>query len=1011
MTRTTNIAQSANSNASELDALRTNESRSVGRRLRPMDGANNRVALWRTALIVAVLGILKLCVLPASLYAQATAFQGLESVVMTGLNYANGLAVDNAGNVFIAEYNSGRVWEVPAGGGTPRVVAESGLVTPSALALDKAGNLYIADLGAEKVFKVAPGSGVAVPLPIAGRDLDPDAVAVDAAGDVFVALFSSNGGIIKLPAGGGPQVSVGERLLEPVGLAVDSAGNLFVAVGGAPSVVEIPANGGPQSTIPTSGVAYPTGVAVDPIGNVFIIDEASRVVEEPAGGGAQQTVIGGLGGSGAIAVDGDGRIFVTDLPNGQANSSVLEMQTRSIDFVSLPVCGSPATLKKPCSQTVTFNATLLNAATASPSVATLGASGLDFTLAKYSCSPETEVLTSCTFDVTFAPKHPGLREGAFQLTNGAGGPVLLTVPLFGTGVSPQIAFSSAAENTIPASGLDNPTAVALDGQGNAYIVDAYNNRVVKVPAGGGAQTTVGTGLANPLGVAIDGAGDVFIADWGNKRVVDVPVDGSAQTTVASGIGAAGIAIDGEGNMFVADYTNNRVVKIPAEGGPETTVGSGLVGPRGIAVDAAEDVFIASGDNGLVVKVPGKGGPQVEVGTGLSAPYGVAVDAAGDVFIADYGASTVVEVPAGGGPQTTMGTGLTNPDGIALDPAGNVWIADTANHRVLELTRSQPQALSFAATAIGTTSNDSPRIVAIENSGNQSLSLTNVSYPADFPRANGAVNKADLCTSTSSLAAGQVCYLPVDFAPRKTGTLNESLTITDNTLVLGSSTQSIALSGQGLPNTQLLLSATSLSFGAVKVTKTSAWQTVTLTNNGIGYIYFGGIKLIDAEASSFTVENTCGTKLAGGAHCVINVLFAPKAVAALTAAVEITDDIAGSPQFINLSGAGTGITTVSLSTTTLSFGAVKVKSSSAPQAITLTNTGSAVLSISSIKLIGANASSFVFTSTCGKTLAVHGFCALRGHFAPTTAGTLKAEITITDDAITSPQTIALSGTGQ
>ena len=57
--------------------------------------------------------------------------------------------------------------------------------------------------------------------------------------------------------------------------------------------------------------------------------------------------------------------------------------------------------------------------------------------------------------------------------------------------------------------------------------------MVEVPAGGGAQTTVGTGLSGPYGVAVDGAGDVFIADTGNNRVVEVPAAGGAQTTLAA----------------------------------------------------------------------------------------------------------------------------------------------------------------------------------------------------------------------------------------------------------------------------------------------------------------------------------------------------------------------------------------------------------------------------------------------------------------------------------------------
>ena len=77
--------------------------------------------------------------------------------------------------------------------------------------------------------------------------------------------------------------------------------------------------------------------------------------------------------------------------------------------------------------------------------------------------------------------------------------------------------------------------------------------MVEVPAGGGAQTTVGSGLNIRCGVAVDGAGDVFIADTCNSRVVEVPAGGGAQTTVGSGLNHPyGVAVDGAGDVFIAD---------------------------------------------------------------------------------------------------------------------------------------------------------------------------------------------------------------------------------------------------------------------------------------------------------------------------------------------------------------------------------------------------------------------------------------------------------------------------
>jgi hypothetical protein len=120
--------------------------------------------------------------------------------------------------------------------------------------------------------------------------------------------------------------------------------------------------------------------------------------------------------------------------------------------------------------------------------------------------------------------------------------------------------------------------------------------------------------------------------------------------------------------------------------------------------------------------------------------------------------------------------------------------------------------------------------------------------------------------------------------------------------------------------------------------------------------------------------------------------------------------AGSPQSISLSGTGTALAAVSLSSTSLSFGSEKVGLSTATQSVTMTNTGSSTLTISSITVTGGNAADYVFANSCGSSLAAGANCTIHGHFSPQTAGSLPATITLTDSASRSPQTIALSGTG-
>jgi len=102
--------------------------------------------------------------------------------------------------------------------------------------------------------------------------------------------------------------------------------------------------------------------------------------------------------------------------------------------------------------------------------------------------------------------------------------------------------------------------------------------------------------------------------------------------------------------------------------------------------------------------------------------------------------------------------------------------------------------------------------------------------------------------------------------------------------------------------------------------------------------------------------------------------------------------------------------VSLSATSLSFGSVAVGATSASQTVTLTNSGRMPVTIKSIGVTGANASSFVFASTCGSSLAARASCTVHGYFSPAAAGAMSAAVNIVDNATNSPQVISLSGTG-
>ena len=307
------------------------------------------------------------------------------------------------------------------------------------------------------------------------------------------------------------------------------------------------------------------------------------------------------------------------------------------------------------------------------------------------------------------------------------------------------------------AGLYNPSGVAVDGAGNLYIADTFNHRIRKVDSTGTITTIAGTGelgfsgdggpaveaeLYNPYGVAVDGAGNLYIADTFNDRIRKV--DSSGVITTIAGTGERGfsgdegpaveawlynpygVAVDGAGNLYIADTFNHRIRKVDSTGTITTIAGTGEFGfsgdggpavraalyfPSGVAVDGAGNLYIADTSNHRIRKVDATGTITTIAGTGergfggdegpattarLTFPRGVAVDGAGNLYIADTSNHRIRKVDATGTITTIAGTGergfggdegpattarLTFPLGVAVDSAGGLYIADTYNHRI------------------------------------------------------------------------------------------------------------------------------------------------------------------------------------------------------------------------------------------------------------------------------------------------------------------------------------------
>ena len=640
-----------------------------------------------------------------------------QSATSYAVNWPAAVAVDSAGNLYIALQYRCQVWVVNSSGTLTQVIgngtcafsgdngpaASAQLDYPQGVAVDSSGNLYIAD--SNRIRKVSGG----IITTVAGNGIDgyngdnisatsaelfdPCGVAVDSSGNLYIADAQNNrirkvsGGIITTVAGNGTRGYNGDNISAtsaelnfPQGVAVDSSGNLYIAdynnyrirkvSGGIITTAAGDGNYGynGENIVATSaGLSGPNGVAVDSSGNVYIAELGGRIGK--VSGGIITTVAGNgtLGYNGdnisatsaelyspaSVALDSSGNLYIADMKNYRIRK----------------VSGGIIT-------TVAGNGLAYggdgNAATNAqltwPEGSAMDSSGNLFVADTYACVVRK------------------VAAGTGIISTAAGNGIC--------GYNNDNISATSAE-------LNYPQGVAVDSSGNLYIADADNQRIRKV-SGGIITTVAGSGASGyngdnispasaelnfPEGVAVDSSGNLYIADSFNSRIRKVS-GGNITTVAGNGTGGyngdnisagtaelnnpLGIAVDSSGNLYIADTNNFRIRKV--SGGIITTV-------------AGNGTNSYAGDGGSATSA------------WLSYPQGVAVDSSGNLYIADTGNARVRRVSggiittvAGNGTWSFSGDGgsatsaeLNYPGGVAVDSSGNIYIADTYNNRIRELT--------------------------------------------------------------------------------------------------------------------------------------------------------------------------------------------------------------------------------------------------------------------------------------------------------------------------------------
>ena len=320
----------------------------------------------------------------------------------------------------------------------------------------------------------------------------------------------------------------------------------------------------------------------------------------------------------------------------------------------------------------------------------------------------------------------------------------------------------------------------------------------------------------------------------------------------------------------------------------------------------------------------------------------------------------------------------------------------------------PSSLNFGSLAVGNVS--ATQTFTIENTGTANLTYGPYSVSNPPNASFNVVGGTNPCPISSTLTPSSSCAITVQVTANSgSGVMNGTFNLPSNA---PGSPQTVPLSVTVTSATQpgINISPSSNNYGNVMV-GTSASQTFTITSTTSANLVMGNppATITGTNVSNFTFQSqgcTAGLSIPQSQTCLDVVVFTPSATGALSAQLNIFDNVTGSPQIVLLSGTGT-IPIATLSPTSVGFGNVIVKQ--APeQTVTLQNTGTATLSISSIVASGSPA--FTQTNNCGASLAAGLTCSIQVSFAPLATGTASGVITITDNAATSPQTVPLSGSG-
>jgi sugar lactone lactonase YvrE len=471
------------------------------------------------------------------------------------------IAVDGAGNMYVASYTGSTVVKFPAGGGAGTTVDTGSftLTQPTGVAVDGAGNLFIADYGNSRIVQV-PASGSPAVFSISGLSQPislPTALAFDGAGNLYIADYG-NGRVVEVTRTGvGGVLDTGSFSFsgfDITGMSVDANGNVYIADRTNTRIIKVSAAGA-ATLVPVPGLTLnnPQGVAVDPSGNLYIVDSGNqRIIRSTTAGNVSVIKFSGaIIGSFVFGItpDATGNLLIADWNNSRIVK--VDVSATSLAFATANVGSTSSDSPKTATVTNLGDATLLFAANPSYTV-NFSQNTSDTNL----CASSTTLTpgTACDVSVKFTPQSGGTLTTNVTLTdnhlNVAGS--VQQVAVSGTGVVTADA-TAVGVTTTPASAVVGESISIT-----ATVTDTAAGHTATIPTGSVAFTdTIGGNTSS-----LNGGNSVTLDSAGKATIIGVTLSIAGTHTI--GATYAGVA-----NSFLTS-TNTATISLTTQITPTIT---------------------------------------------------------------------------------------------------------------------------------------------------------------------------------------------------------------------------------------------------------------------------------------------------------------------------------------------------------------------------------------------------------------------------------------------------------